>query len=116
MSAATIDEYLAGVAPDQRAALARLRGQIHEAVPDATETIAYAIPGFRLHGRYLVGFGVTRTACSFYTGRAPIQACEDRLGAYRLQKGTITYLPSEPLPDDLVAALMRVRLGERSRG
>ena len=116
MSSATIDEYLAGAPDDRRRALEKLRGQIHAAAPDATETIAYGVPGFRLDGRYLVGFGTTKTACSFYTGRAPIAACAAELEGYRIHQGTINFPSDRPLPADLVAKLMRVRIAERGPG
>jgi uncharacterized protein YdhG (YjbR/CyaY superfamily) len=116
MPAATIDEYLAAVPAEQRAALEVLRAQVHATVPGVTETIAYAIPGFKVDGKYLVGFGATKRACSFYTGHAPIEACLDRLARYRVSRGTITYPADAPLPDDLVADLLRVRLEERRGG
>ena len=53
----TIDEYLAGVNADQRAALEKLRGTIRAVVPKAEECISYGIPAFRLNGRSLVFFG-----------------------------------------------------------
>jgi uncharacterized protein YdhG (YjbR/CyaY superfamily) len=116
MPPATIDDYLAGVPDDKRRALGQLREQIQAAAPDATETIAYGVPGFRLGGRYLVGFGATRTSCSFYTGRAPIAACADELEGYRVHQGTINFPSDQPLPSDLVAKLMRVRIAERTPG
>ena len=113
MAAATIDEYLAGVPDDQRAALERLREQIHAAAPEATEAISYGVPGFKLGGRYLVGFGATKEQCSFCTGRAPIEAYAEELTGYRLGKGTINYPPDLPLPGELVARLVNVRVAER---
>ncbi len=110
MAAATIDKYLADVPDDQRAALQRLREQIHAAVPDATETISYGMPGFKLDGRYLLGFAATKRYCSFYTGRAPIQAHTDELAGYRLWKGTINFPPNRPLPAKLVRKLVAVRV------
>ena len=61
----TIDNYLAGVTPDQRAALQKLRETIHTVTPKAEECISYGIPAFRLNGRSLVFFG----ACG--NGRQP---------------------------------------------
>ena len=116
MTAATIDEYLADLPDDQRAALERLRGQIHAAAPDATETIAYAIPGFRLDGRYFVGFGATKHACSFYPGRAPIVELGPELAPWRVLRGTITFPTDRPLPDYLVARLVAVRIAEHRAG
>ncbi len=112
MAASTIDEYLAGVPDDKRAALERLREQIHAAAPDATEAISYGMPAFKLDGRWFVGFGATKDHCSFYAGKAPIEAHADALRSYRLQKGTITFPVDNPLPADLVTKLVELRIAE----
>ncbi len=75
MVAATVDEYLAGVPGDKRVALDRLRSQIKAAAPDATESISYGLPTFKLDGRWFVAFGVAKNHCSFYPGAAPPTDC-----------------------------------------
>ena len=107
-----IDEYLAGLPDDQRDALERLRGQIRAAAPDAIEAISYAMPAFKLDGRYFVGFGAAKGHVSFYVGRAPVEALADELRGYRLWKGTINFQPEHPLPADLVSRLVQVRVAE----
>jgi uncharacterized protein YdhG (YjbR/CyaY superfamily) len=116
MPAATIDEYLDGVPDDKRAALERLRAQIRAAAPDAIETISYGMPAFKLDGRYFVGFSATKEHCSFYAGKAPTVALADELAGYRLWKGTINFKPDEPLPAELVAKLVGVRVAEFRAG
>jgi hypothetical protein len=64
--ATTIDEYLAGVPPKQRATLQKLRETIHSIVPDAEECISYRMPAFRLDGRIVGGFAATASGCSYY--------------------------------------------------
>jgi uncharacterized protein YdhG (YjbR/CyaY superfamily) len=112
VNASTIDEYLAALPGPQRAALELLRSQVHAAAPGLVETIAYAVPGFRLGRHYFLGFGATKTACSFYTGGAPLQELAAELEGYRTSKGTINYPPDRPLPADLVARIVAVRLAE----
>ncbi len=112
MAAATIDEYLAGVPDDKRAALQRLREQIHTAAPDATEAISYGLPTFKVDGRWLVAFGVAKKHCSLYAGGAAIEANADELAGYRLWKGTINFPPDQPLPAELVTKLVQVRVAE----
>lgn len=112
MAAATIDEYLAGVPDDKRAALQRLREQIHAAAPDATEAISYGLPTFKVDGRWLVAFGVAKKHCSLYTGGAAIEANADELAGYRLWKGTINFPPDQPLPAELVTKLVQARIAE----
>lgn len=112
MTAHTIDEYMAGVPDDKRRALERLRELIREAAPEAVETITYDRPAFRLDGRYFVGFGVTRNGCSFFTGRAPVDAHAAELSAFRVWKGTINFRPDQPLPPNLVSKLVHARVAE----
>jgi uncharacterized protein YdhG (YjbR/CyaY superfamily) len=114
MPAATIDEYLAGVPDDQRAALKLLREQIHAAAPDAIEAISYGLPAFRLGGRFFAGFGAAKDHCSFYVGKAPLEAHKADLAAYRLWKGTINFQPDRPIPAELVTKLVEFRLAEYS--
>jgi uncharacterized protein YdhG (YjbR/CyaY superfamily) len=115
VAATTIDEYLARLPHDQRTALQRLREQVQAAAPDATETMAYGIPGFRLAGRYLVGYSASKAYCSFYAGKAPIEALAAELTGYRLLKGTIHFRPNAPLPAGLVTKLVQARLAEYRR-
>ena len=112
MTAATIDEYLSALPEGHRGALQLLRGQIHAAAPGLVETIAYGVPGFRRGRHWFIGFGATKTACSFYTGGAPLHALEADLAGYRVAKGTINYPPDRPLPAALVARIVAIRLAE----
>jgi hypothetical protein len=52
-----IDEYLAALSDDKRAALERIRKIIRAAVPKAEECISYQLPAFRLDGKCFVWFG-----------------------------------------------------------
>ena len=52
----TIDEYLAAVSADQRAALENLRKAIQAAAPKVEECISYGLAAFRLNGKPLVAF------------------------------------------------------------
>jgi uncharacterized protein YdhG (YjbR/CyaY superfamily) len=112
MVAATIDEYLAGVPDDKRVALERLRAQIRAAAPEATESISYGRPTFKLNGRWFMAYGVAKDHCSFYAGAAPLDALAAELAGYRLWKGTINFPADRPLPAELVAKLIEARIAE----
>lgn len=109
----TIDEYLAPLTDDKRAALEKLRAAIRAAAPAAEECISYDIPGFRLDGRLLVSFGAAAKHCAFYPGAHPVRAHHDELAAYDTNKGTIRFQPDHPLPATLVHKLVRTRIAER---
>jgi uncharacterized protein YdhG (YjbR/CyaY superfamily) len=109
----TIDEYLARVVPEQRAALKRLRKAIHAAAPQAEECISYGLPAFRLNGRVLVYFGAAARHCSFFPGSGTTVATHAHLlKNYQTSKGTIRFRPARPIPAALVRILIKSRIEE----
>lgn len=93
--AKTIDQYLATLSGDKRAALETLRKTIQAALPRAEECISYQIPAFRLDGKVLVWFGAGANHCAFYPG-AVVEAFADH-----------------PLPATLVRKLLKARIARR---
>ena len=108
----TIDEYLAPLSNEKRAALEKLRRAIKSAAPKAEECISYRIPAFRLGGRLLVAFGAAANHCAFYPGAFPVEAHKKELKAYDTSKGTIRFHADSPLPATLVRKLVRTRIAE----
>jgi uncharacterized protein YdhG (YjbR/CyaY superfamily) len=108
--AASIDDYLAKLPPNQRAALETLRGQIRELAPEAEEAISYGLPTFKLKGN-LVHFGAAAKHCAFYPG-AVINQFAERLEGFETAKGTIRFQPDAPLPPDLIADIVQHRIAE----
>ncbi len=105
-----IDDYLAKLPGDQRAALEDLRRRIHAAVPGLTEVISYGLPGFRLDG-VLVWMGGAKAHCAFYPhGLADEYA--DRLTGFETSKGAIRFQPEKPLPPELVREIVQRRADE----
>lgn len=108
----TVDEYLAPLRTEQRAALEKLRRAIKAAAPNAEECISYQIPGFRLEGRLLVSFGAWENHCAFYPGAYPVEIHKDDLNGYSTSKGTIRFKVDSPMPATLVRKLVRARIAE----
>ena len=107
--AKTIDEYLAGLSHDKRAALERLRKTIRAAAPSAEECISYQLPAFRLDGKLLVAFGAWANHCAFYPGTV-MEAHKAELKDYDTSKGTIRFQADNPLPATLVRKLVKARI------
>jgi uncharacterized protein YdhG (YjbR/CyaY superfamily) len=106
----TIDEYLANVDPDKRAALERLRSIVKAAAPKAQEAITYRIPMFRLNGM-LVGFAAAKDHCSFYPcDSTTIKSLKAVLKNYKTSKGAIQFQPGKPLPAALVKKIVKARV------
>jgi uncharacterized protein YdhG (YjbR/CyaY superfamily) len=109
----TIDDYLAGLPREQRAALEGIRETIRAVVPRGEECISYGVPAFRLDGKVLVGFGAASRHCTFYPMSGAITAAHAaELSGYDTSKGAIRFAAERPLPATLVRRLVRWRLAE----
>ena len=114
--AQTIDDYLAAVPEDVRAALAKLRKTIRTAAPAATEVISYQIPAYKHHG-LLVGFAASKAHCTFHIMSVEMtRAHADDLKGYKLGKASIQFAPDKPLPVALVTKLVKARIAENEAG
>src|SRR5436305_12954098 len=111
----TIDDYLAVLSDDQRAALEKIRKTIKSAAPKAEECISYGLAAFRLDGKPLVAFGATANHCSFYPmSSSTVAAHQDELKDYDTSKGTIRFAAEQPLPAALVRKLVKARIAENA--
>src|SRR6476620_1715904 len=108
-----MDEYLDGLVPEQKAAPARVREIVAGLVPDAEEGRSYGVPAFIYAGRPLLGFRAAKKHLSIFPfSPAAVEAVRDRLDGFSLSKGTIRFSPDSPVPDDVLASLVRVRKQE----
>ena len=108
----TVEEYLAALPEDQRAALEQLRSVIRAAVPDADEVISYGVPTFKLR-RSLVAIGAAKQHCALYVmSPAVIESFADDLAGLDTSKGTIRFTPDAPLPAELVTRIVAARVAE----
>ena len=107
----TIDEYLAELSEDKRAALERLRKIIRGVAPGVEEGISYQIPAFRLDGRWIVWMGAAANHCAIYG----VGGTSDELNDYDTSgKGTIRFQPDHPLPAALVRKLVKARIAKNA--
>ena len=112
-AAARIDAMLAALPSDQRTALQHLRETIGAAATGAEEGISYGAPAFRYRGRPLVSYAAAKGHCAFYCmSPALMVQREAALVGFDTSKGTIRFTPDAPIPDDLIADIVRARLAE----
>ena len=111
----SVEDYLAALPDDQRAALEKLRKTIRAAAPQATEKISYAMPAFEQDGRFLVSYAAFKDHCSLYPASSAVrEALGDDLEPYFSGKGTLRFRADEPIPATLVKKIVRVRLEENA--
>ena len=106
----SIDSYLAAVPAEARASLQQVRDAIAAAVPDAVEAISYNMPAFKYGGRVLVYFAAWQRHCALYPADASaVDHFRQALAAFDVDKGTIRFSYSLPVPVDLIASIARYR-------
>jgi uncharacterized protein YdhG (YjbR/CyaY superfamily) len=114
--ASSVEDYLAALPEEPRAALQKLRKTIKSAAPEATETISYAMPAFKLDGRFLVSYAAFKDHCSFFPASAAvIEALGEDMKPYFSGKGTIRFQAGKPLPTALVKKIVKARIEENAK-
>jgi len=107
----TIDEYIKTFPKDIQSTLEQMRQTIHQAAPEAQETINYQIPTFRLNDN-LVHFAAFKNHIGFYPAPSGIEAFKKELSAYKSEKGSVQFPIDKPIPYDLVKKIVEFRVKE----
>ena len=112
----SVDEYLARLPADQRAALTRIRRTIKAAAPRATEHISYQMPTFKLSGAHLVSFAGAKAHCALYGMSSAVERFGRELERFDAKGGAIRFSADKPLPGTLVMKLVKARAAEIEAG
>jgi len=109
----SVDQYIASQPEAVQGILKRVRSTIRKAVPKAEEVISYQIPAYKLHHGPVLYFAVWRRHYSLYpaTDRV-VAAFKDRLAPYKVNKGTIRFPLSKPVPVSLIERIAKFRAKE----
>ncbi len=115
VKAKDIDEYIAGFPEETRELMEQVRATIREAAPGAEEDISYAIPAFRLKGKYLIYFAGYKRHIGLYPVPAA-EVFEKDFAAYKTSgKGTIQFPLDKPLPLDLITRIVKFRVEQNKK-
>jgi uncharacterized protein YdhG (YjbR/CyaY superfamily) len=106
-----IDEYIAVLPEEVKTIMETVRKVIHEAAPDAVETMSYQIPTFDLQGN-LVHFAAFRNHIGFYPTPSGMEAFREELSAYKGSKGSVQFPLDQPIPYDLITRIVKYRVQE----
>jgi uncharacterized protein YdhG (YjbR/CyaY superfamily) len=109
----SVDQYIASQPEAVQGILGRVRRAIRKAAPEAQEVISYRMPTYMLHGSRLLYFAAWRQHYSIYAATERVVAAfEDELASYEVDKGTIRFPLSEPVPANLIGRITRIRAKE----
>jgi uncharacterized protein YdhG (YjbR/CyaY superfamily) len=109
----SVDDYIASQPEVVQGTLGRVRAAIRKAVPDAQEVISYNMPTYKLHGGRLLYFAVWKQHYSIYAATEQVVAAfQAELASYPVDKGTIRFPLSQPVPVKLIARIAKFRAQE----
>jgi len=109
----SVDEYIALQPEAVQGILERVRSTIRKAVPGAEEVISYKIPAYKLQGGPVLYFAGWRKHYSLYPATAGVVAAfKDDLAPYEVNKGTIRFPLSHPVPVKLIERIAKARAKE----
>lgn len=112
-----VDAYLEAQPAEHRELLQALRARVAALAPEASETISYAMPAFKLGGRFLLSYASWKHHCSIYAIDDELLAkYAPDLRGYAKTKGSLHFSRVQPLPDALVDEFVRERVATIKSG
>jgi uncharacterized protein YdhG (YjbR/CyaY superfamily) len=108
-----VDEYIAAQPEPARVVLASVRSAIRTALPDAEEVISYKIPAYKVTGVVVLYFAGWKQHYSLYpAGESVLATLKNQLAPYKVNKGTIRFALSDPVPVSLIGRIATLRAKE----
>lgn len=105
----TVEEYLENFPLEQQEIGKRIRKLIQEIAPDATESISYGMPAYKLNGP-LVYFGLMKQHLGVYATGTSMPEFDAALEKYKRSKGAIQFQYKEEIPYDLIKQIVEFRV------
>ncbi|MCF8239379.1 MAG: DUF1801 domain-containing protein [Saprospiraceae bacterium] len=109
-----VDEYIQSFPERIALVLTQMRHTIREQANDASESISYGMPAYKLHGKPLVYFAGYKHHIGFYATPTGHSAFADELSVYKQGKGSVQFPLDQPLPWDLIRRIVLFRVQEVS--
>jgi uncharacterized protein YdhG (YjbR/CyaY superfamily) len=109
----SVDEYIASQPEAVQGILRRVRSTIRQALPGADEVISYKIPTYKLLGGPMLYFAGWKQYYSIYPATKRVLAVfKDELASYEVNKSTIRFPLSAPVPVKLIGRIAKFRAKE----
>lgn len=103
------EQYIAQFPENVQHILTQIREIILAEVPQATEKIAYGMPGFYLNGKPLVYFAAYKNHIGFYATPNGNEKFRDELSKYKQGKGSVQFPLKVEIPYELIRKIVIFR-------
>ena len=102
----SIDEYILRQENDIQSALVCLRNTIHDAIPEAEETIVWSTPTWKKKGN-IIRFAASKNHIGVYVREEATAFFEERLKGVEIYKGVIRLKLGQEMPLSLIADIAK---------
>lgn len=107
-----VEAYLQTFTGDARKRLDEVRKIVRECAPDATESYAYGLVGYKYNKKPLVYFGGFAHHTGFYATPNGHEAFKKEFAPYKQGKGSVQFPHDKPLPLALIAKVVEYRISQ----
>jgi uncharacterized protein YdhG (YjbR/CyaY superfamily) len=115
----SVDDYISAQPEPARVSLKLVRRAIRKALPRAKESISYQMPTYKIDDEAVIYFAGWKKHYSLYpAGPSLVAAFKDDLASCEVNKSTIRFPISEPVPVKLIERIAKYRAreaGERKK-
>lgn len=108
----SVDQYILQFPPRTQEILQQFRAVIKQHAPGAVESIAYAMPAYKLNGKPLVYFAGYEHHIGFYATPTGHEAFAHDLAGYKQGKGSVQFPLQQPMPWKLIERIVLFRVAE----
>lgn len=108
----TVEAYIASFPSFTQERLRVIRKIIVENAPEAIESMAYGMPGYKLNKKPLVYFGGFDKHIGFYATPTGHEQFKSELAGYKQGKGSVQFPLNKELPIELIAEIVKFRVLE----
>src|SRR5690606_15497608 len=107
-----VEAYITQFEGEARARLEQIREIIRNEAPEAEEGIMYGLVGYKLNKKPLVYFGGFTNHTGFYATPQGHEEFSKELSKYKQGKGSVRFPNDQPLPENLIKAMVRFKKQE----
>ena len=109
----SVEDTLAALPEPARDALKAVITVARAAAPDAVDGVSYGMPALKVRGKPLIGVTASAKHLSVFPFSAEVVlSVAHRLEGFRVSKGTIRFTADHPVPPEIIAEIVRLRLLE----
>jgi len=107
-----VEDYIKSKSFEIQDALFEIRKIIFSKAPNVEEFFSYGMPSYKLKGQPLVFFGAFKKNIALYALPTGHSLFAEKLNGYTQSKGSVQFPLKQPLPFDLIAELVELRVNQ----